>query len=337
MKQYIASFFVLCTLISMTLGELVPLPVQAQVVSTPSCYTFTHNLSIGSFLSVATATALTQELSAAGLWNVNTAITGYNSAVASAISAFQEKYASAILAPYGLSVGTGFMGPSTRSVLNNLYGCSAVSTSSTKTQCPAGYVCMPVTHTVPSFSVTPGIVGYPIYTPTTLSTITGNTAATWPFNFTISASSTVYISATPASAVKISTDLAGVPGVSGTAASTMPVDILPDSVLSGDTDIDGGNGLYPTGSFIVPAGTSRDFTVYITENNANNPGNDGGAFVQITGIYYSSSPTASENVTSTTSEVLYTSPNLQSLQSAPVSLIGNNPSGYTPEQESGIL
>ena len=51
-------------------------------------------------------------------------------------------------------------------------------------------------------------------TPTSQPNTNGNVAVTWPFTFTVSTgSSPVYISATPSSAVTISTDLSGTPGV----------------------------------------------------------------------------------------------------------------------------
>jgi len=55
-------------------------------------------------------------------------ITGtFDDQTASAVTGFQQKYASAILAPYGLSNGTGYAGKSTRAELNSTYGCNATS------------------------------------------------------------------------------------------------------------------------------------------------------------------------------------------------------------------
>src|SRR3989338_1040133 len=42
---------------------------------------------------------------------------------ASAVSEFQEKYRAEVLTPVGLKYGTGYVGPSTRAKLNQLYGC----------------------------------------------------------------------------------------------------------------------------------------------------------------------------------------------------------------------
>ncbi|MFH1170483.1 MAG: peptidoglycan-binding domain-containing protein [Candidatus Vogelbacteria bacterium] len=50
----------------------------------------------------------------------------YNENTASAVSRFQLKYQSEILAPLGLTTPTGYVGPSTRRVLNRLYGCGNV-------------------------------------------------------------------------------------------------------------------------------------------------------------------------------------------------------------------
>jgi len=51
----------------------------------------------------------------------------FTPAVKIAVIAFQEKYASEILAPYGLTSGNGYVGVSTRAKLNQLYGCAQPS------------------------------------------------------------------------------------------------------------------------------------------------------------------------------------------------------------------
>lgn len=52
-------------------------------------------------------------------------ITGtFDDQTASAVTAFQEKYASQILAPEGLTYGTGYAGKATRAELNALFGCT---------------------------------------------------------------------------------------------------------------------------------------------------------------------------------------------------------------------
>ena len=52
----------------------------------------------------------------------------YGEATMSAVTQFQNKYASSVLAPYGLISGTGYVGVSTKTKLNALYGCGTVCT-----------------------------------------------------------------------------------------------------------------------------------------------------------------------------------------------------------------
>jgi len=121
------------------------IPASAQAQTPPGfCYTFTKNLGEGRSITAADASALATVLSNAGLWNAGTPITTYNDAVASAVTGFQEKYAAQVLTPNGLSYGTGYVGASTRTELNSLYGCQTAPVTTTSTQCPAGYVCTPI-------------------------------------------------------------------------------------------------------------------------------------------------------------------------------------------------
>jgi hypothetical protein len=144
MKQNISFFLFPLTVLSLALSVAAPVSAQAQTASTGFCYTFTRNLGEGRPLNTQDAQALTQALINAGVWNVGSSITTYNDAVASAVSGFQEKYASQILTPNGLNYGTGYVGTSTRAELNSLYGCASTNTATQQTfQCPAGWTCTP--------------------------------------------------------------------------------------------------------------------------------------------------------------------------------------------------
>lgn len=102
----------------------------APVAATPStawCYTFTTNLTYGT--TGAAVTALQTALQNDG---ESVTVTGtFDDQTAAAVTSFQEKYASAILAPYGLSNGTGYVGASTRAELNSLFGCGTQTSTTT--------------------------------------------------------------------------------------------------------------------------------------------------------------------------------------------------------------
>ena len=116
--------------------------------SSSLCYTFNRNLRVGDGgrnagdgvgTGQATAidhdvTALMRILSSEGLYDyygfVQPGSAGssirnsyFSESLASAVVAFQEKYASEILKPHGLARGTGYVGPSTRAKLNQIYKC----------------------------------------------------------------------------------------------------------------------------------------------------------------------------------------------------------------------
>lgn len=89
-----------------------------------SCYNFSTDLSIG--MSGPAVTALQTALQNDG---ESLAITGtYGDQTASAVTGFQQKYASDILTPNGLQYGTGYVGASTRTKLNSLCGITPAPT-----------------------------------------------------------------------------------------------------------------------------------------------------------------------------------------------------------------
>jgi peptidoglycan hydrolase-like protein with peptidoglycan-binding domain len=87
------------------------------------CYTFNNNLSIG--MSGSAVTALQTAIQKDG---ESVTVNGtFDDQTAAAVTTFQEKYQSAILAPYGLSNGTGYAGKGTRAELNVMFGCGTTS------------------------------------------------------------------------------------------------------------------------------------------------------------------------------------------------------------------
>jgi hypothetical protein len=113
--------------------------------STAWCYTFNSNLSIGM-----TGNAITALQTALQKDGESVTVNGtFDDQTASAVTAFQEKYQSQILSPYGLSYGTGYAGKSTRAELNSLFGCTSnnpvtppiVITPIVPTSSPIGVAC----------------------------------------------------------------------------------------------------------------------------------------------------------------------------------------------------
>lgn len=90
-----------------------------------ACYVFNVNLGAGS--TEADVGRLADRLIKEGLLSVSKSV--YDQQMVAAVSAYQEKYASQILTPLGLTSGTGYFGPSTRQHMNS--NCSTGTTSST--------------------------------------------------------------------------------------------------------------------------------------------------------------------------------------------------------------
>jgi hypothetical protein len=115
------------------------------------CYTFNNNLSIG--MSGSAITALQTAIQKDG---ESVTVNGtFDDQTAAAVTTFQQKYQSAILAPYGLSNGTGYAGKGTRTELNSLFGCGTGSTPIIPTPTPI----TPVTPSVSSIQITSPTAG----------------------------------------------------------------------------------------------------------------------------------------------------------------------------------
>lgn len=105
-------------------AQTAPLP---NVSNTPACMDFKTNLRMG----------VTGDGAKLALLNVQLALSqeGFNIAsgelgtfgqgTRAAVKAFQEKYKDDVLAPFGLTSGSGYVGPVTRMKLQALYGCRA--------------------------------------------------------------------------------------------------------------------------------------------------------------------------------------------------------------------
>jgi hypothetical protein len=100
---------------------------QAQGDTTKWCHTFNTNLGIGNKSSevISLSQALSKE-NIPGFVYTGGDVADFDEEMASAVSAFQQKYTSEILTPSGLKYPTGFVGKSTRAKLNALYGCGTV-------------------------------------------------------------------------------------------------------------------------------------------------------------------------------------------------------------------
>jgi len=111
--------------------------------TTAWCYTFNNNLSIG--MSGSAVTALQTAIQKDG---ESVTVNGtFDDQTAASVTTFQQKYQNAILAPYGLSNGTGYAGKGTRAELNSLFGCGTGSTPIIPTPTPT-----PITPVTPSAS-----------------------------------------------------------------------------------------------------------------------------------------------------------------------------------------
>ena len=130
--------------------------------SSDYCYSFSRNLTVG--MKGDDVTALQNILIGEGVWTAsNIGATGYFGEVTKvSLAAFQDKHADQILTPVGLSKGTGYFGPSTRSYIAS----QCVPATPTPTPTPT-----------PSETVTPTPTPTPETTGVTVSVAEDNPAA----------------------------------------------------------------------------------------------------------------------------------------------------------------
>jgi len=113
------------------IAELKKQLAELQIKSDVWCYDFLTNLEYGK--EGERIKALQIALDKEELFKGS--FTGYFGPLTfQSVKLFQEKYQKEVLVPWGFKKGTGFVGPTTRTKLNELYGCSKVYISSLSPQ-----------------------------------------------------------------------------------------------------------------------------------------------------------------------------------------------------------
>lgn len=116
--------------------------IQSQTqIPTTWCYSFNTNIKYGS--RGADITALHNALQDQGFYIAPSELENqyFGDYTTIALNSFQEKYASEVLRPLGLTHGTSFVGTQTRKKLNQLYRCSSGTPQTTTPTCTPLWQC----------------------------------------------------------------------------------------------------------------------------------------------------------------------------------------------------
>lgn len=109
-------------------AQLIALTGETVVTGVPSDFNFDSALELGDsgdavqYLQIVLNSATDTQLTGSGVGSPGNETIYFGSLTKAAVIKFQEKYASEVLASWGLTTGTGFVGSTTRDKLNELLG-----------------------------------------------------------------------------------------------------------------------------------------------------------------------------------------------------------------------